>query len=273
MTLLVVGASGYLGGELCRRAVTAGSRLVGTYHRAPGALDGVDWRPLDITDRAAVRALVTRVRPRAVINAAAVYGGWAVCADGAGHVAAAAAEAGARLVHLSSDALHAGRPRPYADDEPPTPVYPYGAAKAAAETAVRLVAPEAAVVRTSLIIGDERSRQIRLCLDALTGAPGVRLFSDEFRCPVDVTDLASAVLELVDSDYAGPLNVAGADPVSRADLGRLVAGRYGLDPAKLAVTTIAAVGQPRPDNVRLDSSRAAALLRTRLRGARELLAV
>ncbi|MGW4463617.1 SDR family oxidoreductase [Micromonospora sp. NPDC004704] len=272
MTLLIVGASGYLGGELCRRAVTAGLRVVGTYHRAPGVINGVDWQRLDINDRAAVRALVTRVRPAAVIGTAAVYGQWAVCADGAGHVAVAAAEVGARLVHLSSDALHGGRPEPYADDEPPTPVYPYGAAKAAGETAVRLAAPEAALVRTSLIVGDERSKQIRLCLDALTGAPGVRLFTDEFRCPVDVGDLASAVLELVDSDYAGVLNVAGADPVSRAELGRLVALRYGLDPAKLAVTTIATAGQPRPADVRLDSSRAAALLKTRLRGVRELLA-
>ena len=45
------------------------------------------------------------------------YDDWAVTADGAAHVAVAAAEVGARLVHVSSDALHAGRPEPYADDD------------------------------------------------------------------------------------------------------------------------------------------------------------
>lgn len=246
--------------------------MVGTYHRAPGALDGVDWQPLDVRDRVAVRALVGRVRPDAVVNTASVYGDWAVCADGAGNVALASAGAGARLVHLSTDAVHGGRAEPYRDDEVPTPIMPYGAAKAAAETAVRLVAPEAALVRTSLILGDERSRQIRRCLDALSPGSGMRMFSDEIRCPVDVSDLASAVLELVDSDHAGLLNVAGPDPVSRVELAVLVARRYGLDPAGLAVGTIADGGVPRPAVVRLDSSRAADLLKTRLRGVRELLA-
>lgn len=257
---------------MCRQAVAAGSRVVGTYHRAPGVIDGVDWRPLDVRDPGTVRALVGQVRPAAVVSTAYVYGDWAVSADGAGHVALAAVEAGARLVHLSTDAVHGGRAEPYRNDEPPTPIMPYGAAKAAAETAVRLVAPDAALVRTSLIVGDERSKQIKLCLDALSPASGVRLFSDEVRCPVDVTDLAAAVLELVDSEYAGLLNVAGPDPVSRVELGRLVARRYGLEPARMAVTTIAAAaGPPRPAEVRLDSSRAATLLKTRLRGVHELL--
>ncbi|MER7417476.1 hypothetical protein ABT346_11960 [Micromonospora peucetia] len=41
----------------------------------------------------------------------------------AAHVAYATAEAGARLVHVSSDAVHAGRPEPYADDEIRCPVH------------------------------------------------------------------------------------------------------------------------------------------------------
>ncbi|WP_229398417.1 sugar nucleotide-binding protein [Micromonospora okii] len=270
MTLLVVGASGHLGAEVCRQAVAAGERVVGTYHAHPVEAAGVEARRLDVTDRAAVRALVAAVRPTAVVSTPYRYADWAVTADGAAHVAFAAAEAGARLVHLSSDALHAGRPEPYADDEVPTPVFPYGAAKAAAETAVRAIDPSAALVRTSLIVGDERSKQVRLCLDALAGRAS--LFTDEVRCPVDVADLAAAVLELAAGDHAGPLNVAGADAVSRAELGLLVARRFGVDPAGLRTATSAASGPPRPTEVRLDSSRAAALLRTRLRGASEFLA-
>jgi dTDP-4-dehydrorhamnose reductase len=135
---------------------------------------------------------------------------------------------------------------------------------------VRLVDPGAAVVRTSLIVGDEGSKQVRLCLDALAGRAA--LFADEVRCPVDVGDLAAAVLELAGSDYAGRLNVAGPDAVTRVELGRLVARRYGLDPAGLTTTTIAAGGPPRPAEIRLDVSRAAAVLSTRLRGVREFLA-
>ncbi|MFI9640719.1 sugar nucleotide-binding protein [Micromonospora sp. NPDC051925] len=178
-------------------------------------------------------------------------------------------EAGARLVHLSSDALHGGRPEPYGDDEPPSPIHFYGAAKAAAETAVRAIDPSAVLVRTSLIVG-EGSKQIQLCRDALAGRG--TLFTDEVRCPIDVTDLADAVLELASSSYAGLLNVAGPDAVSRATLGLLVARRDGLDPGGLTTAAGASSGLVRPTYVRLDSARAAGLLRTRLRGVTELLA-
>ena len=146
----------------------------------------------------------------------------------------------------------AGRP-PYLDDDVPTPVHSYGAAKAAAETAVRVVDPGAVLVRTSLILG-EGSKQIQLCRDALAGR--ATLFTDELRCPVDVGDLADAVLELADSAVAGPLNVAGPEPVSRAGLGLLVARRHGIDPAGMTTTTTTAAGLRRPTDVRLDSSRA-----------------
>ncbi|MBY8875323.1 sugar nucleotide-binding protein [Micromonospora sp. PLK6-60] len=269
MTLLVVGASGFLGAEVCRQAVAAGQSVVGTYHSAAVGVPGVAPRRLDVTDRAAVRALLTEVRPDAVVSTSYRVDDWRVTADGAGNVAYAAAEVGARLVHLSSDAVHGGRPLPYADDDVPTPVNAYGAAKAAAETAVRAVDPGAALVRTSLIVG-EGSKQIQLCRDALAGR--ATLFTDELRCPIDVADLAAAVLELVPSGYAGPLNVAGPDPVSRAELGLLLARRFGLDTAALKTISGSAAGVVRPTDVRLDSSRAAGLLRTRLRGVTELLA-
>jgi dTDP-4-dehydrorhamnose reductase len=269
MTLLVVGASGFLGAEVCRQAVAAGQRVVGTYHSAAVVVPGVTARRLDVTDRSAVRALLTEVRPDAVVATPYRYDDWTVTADGAAHVAYAAAEVDARLVHLSSDALHGGRPMPYLDDDVPTPIHAYGAAKAAAETAVRAIDPGAVLVRTSLIVG-EGSKQIQLCRDALAGR--ATLFTDESRCPVDVTDLAAAVLELVPSDYAGLLNVAGPDAVSRAEMGLLVARQVGLDPSGLKTTTTLAAGLHRPTDVRLDSSRAADLLRTRLRGIHELLA-
>jgi dTDP-4-dehydrorhamnose reductase len=271
MTLLVAGASGYLGREVCRRAVATGWLVAGMFLSAPGPVEGVRWHRVDLRDGAAVAELVRWVRPTAVVNAAYRYDDWSVNADGAAQLARAAARAGARLVHVSTDALHAGRPEPYPDDAAPSPVHPYGAAKAAAETAVRAIDPGAAIVRTSLIVGDEHSQQIRLCLDLITGRASGVLFEDEVRCPVAVEDLAGAVLELVGTDYAGLLNVAGPDAVNRAELGELVARRYGLDPASVPTGTAAAMGLRRPGEVRLDVSLAARTLTTRLRGFRELL--
>jgi dTDP-4-dehydrorhamnose reductase len=268
MTLLVVGASGYLGGEICRQAVAAGEWVVGTYARGSGAAAGVTWTPLDLRDARAVWATVRRLRPRAVVNCAYVYGDWTVTVNGAATVAAAAAESGVRLVHLSSDAVHAGRELSYVDDEPPSPVFPYGAAKAAAETAVAAIHPAAAIVRTSLIVGDVGSTQEALCRAAIDGR--ATLFADEIRCPVAVDDLAAAVLELAADDRAGLLNVAGPEAVSRVELGRLVAAHYGLDGSRIQAGSVAATGLVRPERVVLDVSRAKAVLTTRLRPVSEV---
>ena len=229
---------------------------------------------LDITDRAAVLSLVSALRPGVVVNAAYRVDSWSICADGAANVALAAARAGARLIHLSTDAVHGGRPTPYRDEEPPTPVHRYGAAKAAAETAVAAIDPSAALIRTSLIVGDDRSKQISLILDLTLGRRPGALFTDEIRCPIAVQDLAAAVRELAGSDYAGLLNVAGPEALTRAEMGRVVARAHGLDPSRVPTSTTAEGGLgPRPADVRLDSTRATTLLRTTIRPASETLAV
>jgi dTDP-4-dehydrorhamnose reductase len=265
MAVLVVGASGYLGSELAAQASAAGHQVVGTSTTGSGG-----WLRLDVTDLSATHQLLASVRPQLVINTAYRNTSWTVCADGAANVALAAAAVGARLVHISSDALHAGRPTPYLDDDEPTPVHMYGAAKAAAETAVAAIMPDAPIVRTSLIIGDERSQQIRFTRDIVSGRTPGAMFSDEFRRPVHVQDLAAAVLELDAAGYAGRVNVAGPETVSRVEFGRLVAKAYGMDPDLVPVSTIAESGLgARPANVLLDSSRAAAALKTHLRPVSE----
>jgi dTDP-4-dehydrorhamnose reductase len=143
------------------------------------------------------------------------------------------------------------------EGDPLSPVNAYGASKAEAERLVAAAKPDALIVRTSLIVGGtEPSKHER----AATG-PGP-WFTNEIRSPIQVSDLAQALLELAELEVAGPLHVAGADGVSRAELAELVAGR--------PVPT-AAAPPTRPLDCRLDSSRAQAMMRTRLRGVREVL--
>lgn len=279
--LLITGASGYVGGELAERAVRAGWTVVGTgATRSPNrdvfARGDALAARLDVRDAAAVRRLVTDVAPDAVVHAAYLQDGpeaRAVVVDGSAHVAGAARAAGARLVHLSSDLVFAGDgDRPLREDDRAAPVLDYGRAKADAEAAVAAADPGAVVVRTSLVFGGPGapvSRHEKLALEVARSARDLVFFADELRCPVQVGDLADALLELAERPgVAGPLHVAGADVVDRLTFARLVCASRGVDDGALR-PGVTPPGRPR--NCALDTSRAAALLQTQLRGVREVL--
>ncbi|MFC0625863.1 sugar nucleotide-binding protein [Kribbella deserti] len=266
MRILVAGGTGFLGNQLVTTATAQGHDVSGTYFSGAGR-DG--WHQLDLCDRQAVDEVVASVRPDVIINTAFRQSDWRTTADGAAHVALAAARYGARLVQVSSDALFSGQDVHYDETAVPDPISPYGAAKAAAETAVRAIDPSAVIARTSLIIGPGSTTD-ELVRHLATGGDGV-LFADDIRCAVAVDDLAAALLELAESDRSGIHHVGGAEAIDRYSLGRLIAQRLGLDPAKLRSGTRAGSGIRGPLDVRLDSTATQAVLKTRLRGASEFL--
>ncbi|GAA4060909.1 SDR family oxidoreductase [Streptomyces shaanxiensis] len=273
MTVMIIGGSGFLGTELVRQATAAGLPTAATFATRPGSAPGVAWHALDLRDPERVEAVVAEVGPRWVVNATSGESDWAVTAEGPVRLALAAAKYGCRLVHVSSDAVFSGARVHYDESCLPDPVTPYGAAKAAAETGVRLVHPDAVVARTSLIIGDLQSVHVRLVHDLATGTRNGVLFTDDIRCPVHVTDLAAALLELAAGDASGVHHLAGPDAVSRHELGTLVAGRDGLDVTRLPAGLRANSTLPGALDVRLDSRATQRKLHTTLRGAREFLAM
>ncbi|MFI9600032.1 SDR family oxidoreductase [Streptomyces sp. NPDC052043] len=273
MRVLVVGGSGFLGQELVRQVVGRGWTAAATHRSGPGSGPAVDWYRVDLRHPRRFEDVLADVAPDAVINASNGQADWAVTADGAAHVANAVANRGCRLVHVSSDAVFSGADVHYGEDALPDPVSPYGAAKAAAETAVRVFLPDAAVVRTSLIIGHGRSAHERAVHALAAGTRTGVLFTDDTRCPVHVVDLAAALLEITESGAPGMFHVAGPDALNRHDLGVLIARRDGLDPDRLAPGLRSDVAPPGNLDIRLACRATQSGLRTRLRGAHEFLAV
>jgi dTDP-4-dehydrorhamnose reductase len=239
--LHVTGATGYLGSELVRLRPDASTERV------------------EVRDGPAVQALFERVRPDVVVHTAYRQDDAAVNTEGSENVARAAAAVGARLVQLSTDVVFDGRKgAPYVEDDSPSPVTDYGRAKAEAERRVAAAHPGAVLVRTSLLYGGAAPSKHELAAHD----PEFTFFTNEIRSPVRVTDLAEALLELAQLDVRGPLHLAGPDDVSRAEFAELI---------RRAPVRSAPAPQSRPLDCSLDSSRARALLRTRLRGVREAL--
>jgi dTDP-4-dehydrorhamnose reductase len=270
-TILVTGGSGQLGGELLRRAQTAGLTAVGTWLTRP-----IDGPKLDICDAEAVEALVSRARPATVVHTAYRYSGpgmEAVNVAGSVNVARATRRIGARLIHMSTDLVFGGELEgAYRETDEPRPITEYGRAKFAAERQVAAVDPDALIVRTSLLYGGTGAGpHEQLVLDALAGRRDVAFFTDEVRCPVHLGDLADAVLQLARSGESGVLHAAGAEAVSRYAFAQLVAVAHGLDPTGLRSAKSAAQDVRRPLNCALDSGLLAGRCGLRLRGVREVL--
>lgn len=248
----MTGGSGFLGRRVLAR-LGGGSTEAHVEVVAPTSAE------LDLRDGDAVAAAIAAAAPTAIVHTAYRQQERAAIVDATRHVAEAARQAGSRLVHVSSDALFAGRPEPYTEADAPTPVHDYGRWKAEAERIVFATCPDAVVVRTSLLFAhDEWSPQEQLVLDAIEGRADVAFFTDEVRSPVMADDLAAALIRLTEPGApTGVLHLAGPVAVNRADLAVALARRHGWDESRLRFATIADAGLSRPARVVIDSSLAA----------------
>lgn len=261
MKLLVFGASGLVGAAVARLAAAAGHEVTGVVGHFPGAIAGAARLiAADLVDVARVRELVHTLRPDAIVNAAAISEP-AVCdAQPAlaealnvqlpAALAATAPATGVRLVHISSEQVFDGtRSTPYTRADAVNPINRYGRQKVAAEDALLEAAPGlAAIVRAPLLMGDSpggrRGVHERLLGDWAAGRVA-RLYTDEFRQPCTAADLAAVLVALAERRaLCGVLHWAGAELISRHELGRRVRDHFRLSAAAAPIAAITRADTP-----------------------------
>lgn len=249
MRVLITGASGYLGRHLLA-TLPADWQVWAGFHRQPvmaGA--GLTPLPLDIGQTEAVQTVVRSIRPDLILHTAIARQPDdfdAIIVRGSANIAAAAADVGARLIHLSSDIVFDGTAERYDEAALPCPeplagqpdrLNPHGRAKARAEALVRQLHPAPVIVRTSLIYGfSPLDHSTTWLAEGLRDGKAVTLFTDQIRCPVYAPDLAASLVELAGVAFSGVLHLVGPTPISRYDFGLLLCSRLGLDPAGIGAT-------------------------------------
>ncbi|HEX8051473.1 MAG TPA: dTDP-4-dehydrorhamnose reductase [Thermoleophilaceae bacterium] len=214
MRVVITGAAGMLGRDVVRAAQAENHEVVAL------ARD-----ELDLLDAEAVRAAIAAERPGAVINCAAwtdVDGAEAdeaaatrLNGDAAGALAAAAAEAGAAIVHPSTDYVFDGSgTRPYVESDPTSPINAYGRSKLAGEHAVAAANVRHFVVRTSWLFGANGRNFVETMLGLASAGGPVLVVRDQVGCPTYTGHLAEALVRLVDGESYGLHHIAGGGECS-----------------------------------------------------------
>lgn len=230
--ILVTGASGQLG-----RALVA---LLG-----PRVAWSGGSAELDVRDGAAVLRRVGEVRPDVVVNASAynkvdaaeseAAEALAVNAAGPAHLARACRDAGALLVHVSTDYVFDGAAgRAYTEEDAPCPIGYYGASKLAGEGMVAASGCPHLLVRTSGVFGAGGSRAKggsfvdRILERARSGQP-LRVVSDQVFSPTYAPDLALGIVALVDHGARGLFHLTNAGECSWHGFAVAALRRAGID--------------------------------------------
>ena len=156
---------------------------------------------------------------------------FAVNAEFPGKLAAACAQAGARLIHISTDAVFDGpHSEPFTELDVPLPLSAYGRSKLEGENQVLGEQPDALVVRTNFFSWSVSGRNgvLDFFLNALTQGREVPGFTDYVTSSIYAGDLADSLRDLLMHDYSGIVHIVSSSAVSKFEFGNLVAEVFGL---------------------------------------------
>ena len=270
--LLVTGASGFLGWNICRIAKNDYS-VIGVCNARTVAVKDIQLEKCDITDFRTLQELFLRTRPDAVIHTAAESrpdicqeqpdSTEKINVDASVSIAGLCSDSQIPCAFTSSDLVFDGISPPYDEGRVPSPISVYGEQKVAAEAGMRERHDKVVICRMPLMYGDappQAKSFIQPLIASILAGKETGLFSDVFRTPVSGTTAARGLL-LALSHVPGILHLGGRERISRYNFGIKLAG--ALDRPNVKLTPIrqkeVVIRAPRPLDVSLDSSKAMAL--------------
>ena len=266
--LLVTGASGFLGWNLCQLAKEQWD-VYGTYFSKKVEIPGVTLVKIDLRNFQEIKSLYSEIQPAAVIHTAAQSKpnicqtnpneSYPINVTASLNIAGLSADGAIPCVFTSTDMVFDGCNPPYRETDSVCPISYYGEQKVTAEQGMLSRYPKVAICRMPLMFGIAQGATsfVQPFIKALREGRELSLFTDEFRTPVSGKTAASGLLLALEKTE-GLLHLGGKERVSRYDFCRLMADVLELPQEKLktCLQKDVPMAAPRPADVSLDSSRA-----------------
>ncbi|WP_137191111.1 dTDP-4-dehydrorhamnose reductase [Stenotrophomonas rhizophila] len=204
MTVLLFGGNGQLGQEL-RRALAPLGEVVATT-RSGSLPDGSACEVADFDAPASLTALLDRVRPDVVVNAAAYTAvdraeddrdaAWRANAEAPGVIARWCAAAGVPMVHYSTDYVFDGQgTRPYREEDATAPLGAYGGSKLDGEQAIRAAGGRHLIFRTAWVYASHSANFLRTMLRVGAERDVLRVVADQVGTPTPAALIADVTTQ------------------------------------------------------------------------------
>ena len=224
MKIFVTGVAGQLGHDVMNELASRGYEGVGS-DIAPqysGIQDGtavcsMAYEPLDITNEAAVREVLTRVQPDVVIHCAA----WtavdlaedadkqekvrAINATGTRYIAQTCKALDCKMIYISTDYVFDGQgDTPWQPDcKAYAPLNVYGQTKLEGELAVAETLQKYFIVRIAWVFGKNGNNFIKTMLALSQKYDTLRVVCDQIGTPTYTLDLSRLLLDMAESEKYG----------------------------------------------------------------------
>ena len=203
--ILITGANGQLGHEM-RNLLEGDSRFDCIF---------TDVAELDICDAEAVNRAVTDNRVDYIVNCAAytqvdkAEDNVELCrkinVGAVENLAQAAAQCGARMIHISTDYVFDGKGyRPYTEEMPPHPQSVYGATKLEGEQALQRFCPQSVIVRTAWLYSPYGNNFVKTMMRLGVEREELSVVADQIGSPTCAADLAQAILAILQAETFVP---------------------------------------------------------------------
>lgn len=281
MKILIIGASGLVGGSLYKEFNKNSHQVIGTYNNFP--LPGLF--KLDITNKSEVEKVIKKVKPDWVLHPAA-YANVDGCErnpelcykinwQGVKNVVDSLRQNNLPFLFFSTDYIFDGKSGPYKEDDEASPLSVYGKVKLEMENYIKSNLNNYLIIRTCNVFGWEpqgKNFVVRLIGDCpQRGLSPIKIVTDQIGSPTYVGTLTKAIKYLVEKGYAGVYNVSGRETLNRYQFALLIAQVFNLNKDLIKPTTTDQINQAalRPAKGGLKIDKVQAILPFKLPNARE----